>query len=70
MEYTLSSTVAKISSAVTGLYNNILGQTISQARLNAIASYDQSNELFKVCSSAIHALITHIRPFRHSSAAK
>ncbi|KAJ7598476.1 S-adenosyl-L-methionine-dependent methyltransferase [Mycena floridula] len=29
------------------LYNSFLGQTISQARFNAIASYDQSNELFK-----------------------
>lgn len=44
---TLSSTVAKVSSAMSALYNNILGQTRSQARLNAIASYDQSNELFK-----------------------
>jgi len=48
MQSTLSSTLAKISSAVTGLYNSFLGQTKSQARLNAIASYDQSNELFKV----------------------
>jgi hypothetical protein len=48
MEITLSSTVAKLSSAVTSLYNSFLGQTRSQARLNAIASYDQSNELFKV----------------------
>lgn len=48
MENTLSSTVAKISSAVSGLYNSFLGQTVSQARLNAITSYDQSNELFKV----------------------
>lgn len=47
MEMTLSSTVAKVSSAMTGLYNSFLGQTRSQARLNAIASYDQSNELFK-----------------------
>jgi cyclopropane-fatty-acyl-phospholipid synthase len=47
MEVTLSSTVAKISSAMTALYNSFLGQTRSQARLNAIASYDQSNELFK-----------------------
>ncbi|KAF7776777.1 hypothetical protein Agabi119p4_5170 [Agaricus bisporus var. burnettii] len=47
MEDTLSSTVAKISSAISGLYNSFLGQTRSQARLNAIASYDQSNELFK-----------------------
>ncbi|KAJ2918237.1 hypothetical protein MD484_g2159, partial [Candolleomyces efflorescens] len=47
MEMTLSSTVAKVSSAMSGLYNSFLGQTRSQARLNAIASYDQSNELFK-----------------------
>ncbi|KAG2014033.1 cyclopropane-fatty-acyl-phospholipid synthase [Coprinopsis cinerea AmutBmut pab1-1] len=47
MEMTLSSTVARISSAMTALYNSFLGQTKSQARLNAIASYDQSNELFK-----------------------
>ncbi|KAF9464242.1 cyclopropane-fatty-acyl-phospholipid synthase [Collybia nuda] len=47
MEDTLSSTVARVSSAISGLYNSFLGQTRSQARLNAIASYDQSNELFK-----------------------
>jgi cyclopropane-fatty-acyl-phospholipid synthase len=48
MEFTLSSTVARLSSAISGLYNSFLGQSRSQARLNAIASYDQSNELFKV----------------------
>ncbi|THV00553.1 cyclopropane-fatty-acyl-phospholipid synthase [Dendrothele bispora CBS 962.96] len=47
MEETLSSTFAKVSAAVSGLYNSFLGQTKSQARLNAMASYDQSNELFK-----------------------
>ncbi|TFK43114.1 cyclopropane-fatty-acyl-phospholipid synthase [Crucibulum laeve] len=47
MEETLSSTAAKISSTISGFYNSFLGQTRSQARLNAIASYDQSNELFK-----------------------
>ena len=55
MEFTLSSTVARLSSALSGLYNSFLGQSRSQARLNAIASYDQSNELFKVCSTAIDA---------------
>lgn len=50
MEETLSSTLARVSSTLTGLYNGILGQTQSQARLNVIASYDQSNELFKVIS--------------------
>ncbi|KAF5372015.1 hypothetical protein D9615_008056 [Tricholomella constricta] len=47
MEDTLSSAVARVSSAISSLYNSFLGQTRSQARLNAIASYDQSNELFK-----------------------
>jgi hypothetical protein len=50
MEYTLSSTAARFSSTISGLYNSFLGQSHSQARLNVIASYDQSNELFKVRS--------------------
>lgn len=44
----LSSAVGRISSVLSGLTNAVFGQTRSQARLNAIASYDQSNELFKV----------------------
>lgn len=52
MEDTLSSTVARISSAASSFYNSFLGQTRSQARLNAIASYDQSNELFKAFLSS------------------
>lgn len=44
----LSSTISRVSSAISGLSNAFLGQTRSRARLNAIASYDQSNELFKV----------------------
>lgn len=43
----LSSAVSRISSAISALSNAFLGQTRSKARLNAIASYDQSNELFK-----------------------
>ncbi|EGO01472.1 hypothetical protein SERLA73DRAFT_131752 [Serpula lacrymans var. lacrymans S7.3] len=43
----LSSAVSRISSAISGVSNAFLGQTRSKARLNAIASYDQSNELFK-----------------------
>jgi len=46
-----TSTVWKACSAVSGLYNGFFGQTHSQARLNAVASYDQSNELFKVILS-------------------
>lgn len=44
----ISSTVGRLSSLVSGFSNAFRGQTRSQARLNAIASYDQSNELFKV----------------------
>ncbi|KAF9224420.1 cyclopropane-fatty-acyl-phospholipid synthase [Gyrodon lividus] len=43
----LSSAVSRITSAISGLSNAFIGQTRSKARLNAIASYDQSNELFK-----------------------
>ena len=64
MEFTLSSTVARLSSALSGLYNSFLGQSRSQARLNAIASYDQSNELFKVSSTGLldakKKYLTHI----------
>ena len=51
MEFTLSSAAVRISSALSSIYNSFLGQTRSQAQLNAIVSYDQSNELFKVCST-------------------
>ncbi|KAL4082160.1 Mycolic acid cyclopropane synthetase-domain-containing protein [Scleroderma yunnanense] len=43
----LSSTINRVASAISGLSNAFLGQTRWKARLNAIASYDQSNELFK-----------------------
>ncbi|KAL5527065.1 hypothetical protein ACEPAG_5856 [Sanghuangporus baumii] len=43
----LSSTINRIVSAISSLSIALLGQTKSKARLNAIASYDQSNELFK-----------------------
>ncbi|KAJ8595054.1 cyclopropane-fatty-acyl-phospholipid synthase [Rhizopogon salebrosus TDB-379] len=43
----LSSAISRITSAISGVSNAFLGQTRSKARLNAIASYDQSNELFK-----------------------
>ncbi|KAF9032643.1 putative cyclopropane fatty acid synthase [Hymenopellis radicata] len=47
MEDTLSSTFTRVTSIVSGFYNSYLGQTKANARLNVIASYDQSNELFK-----------------------
>ncbi|KAG8218257.1 Mycolic acid cyclopropane synthetase-domain-containing protein [Butyriboletus roseoflavus] len=43
----LSSAISRVTSAISGVSNAFLGQTRSRARLNAIASYDQSNELFK-----------------------
>ena len=33
---------------MSGLNSSFFGQTRSQERLNAITSYDQSNEFFKV----------------------
>ncbi|OBZ73209.1 Tuberculostearic acid methyltransferase UfaA1 [Grifola frondosa] len=43
----LTSMYGRIAAALSGLRNAFFGQTRSRARLNAIASYDQSNELFK-----------------------
>ncbi|KAL1680789.1 cyclopropane fatty acid synthase [Schizophyllum commune] len=47
MESSLSSTFSRLSAATSALYNGLLGQTRANSRLNVIASYDQSNELFK-----------------------
>ena len=44
----ISSLYSRVASALSGLRNAFFGQTRSRARLNVIASYDQSNELFKV----------------------
>lgn len=44
----LSSTFDRIASTLSSWMTAFLGQTLSRARLNAMASYDQSNELFKV----------------------
>ncbi|PBL01917.1 putative cyclopropane fatty acid synthase [Armillaria gallica] len=52
MEDTLSSTYSRITSTLSSFYNSFLGQTKSNARLNVIASYDQSNELFKAFLSS------------------
>ncbi|TFY83856.1 hypothetical protein EWM64_g138 [Hericium alpestre] len=43
----LDSSFVRVSSALSGVWNALFGQTRANARLNAIASYDQSNELFK-----------------------
>ena len=39
---------ARLMLLLSGFSNAFFGQTLSNARLNVIASYDQSNELFKV----------------------
>ena len=44
----ISSLYGRVAAALSGLRNAFFGQTRSRARLNVIASYDQSNELFKV----------------------
>ncbi|KAI9449491.1 Mycolic acid cyclopropane synthetase-domain-containing protein [Lactarius psammicola] len=43
----LNSVFKRISSAVSGVYITLFGQTLTQSRLNCITGYDQSNELFK-----------------------
>ncbi|KAI0654338.1 cyclopropane-fatty-acyl-phospholipid synthase [Cubamyces menziesii] len=43
----VSSLYSRLAAAFSGLRNAFFGQTRSRARLNVIASYDQSNELFK-----------------------
>ncbi|KAI0299755.1 Mycolic acid cyclopropane synthetase-domain-containing protein [Multifurca ochricompacta] len=43
----LTSVFKRFCSALSGLTNALFGQTLIQARLNVVASYDQSNELFK-----------------------
>jgi hypothetical protein len=44
----MSSTLHRIATTLSGWTNSLFGQTLSRARLNAIASYDQSNDLFRV----------------------
>ena len=43
----LGSVVCKFSAVVSGLYNAFFGQSLCQAKLNVMDSYDQSNDLFK-----------------------
>jgi len=43
----LDSTLSRLSALVSGFYNAFLGQSLSQARLNVMDAYDQSNDLFK-----------------------
>ncbi|KAK0436053.1 S-adenosyl-L-methionine-dependent methyltransferase [Desarmillaria tabescens] len=52
MEDTLSSTFSRITSILSSFYNSFLGQTKSNTCLNMIASYDQSNKLFKAFLSS------------------
>lgn len=46
----LSSVFVRVSSLLSGISNALFGQSLAMSRLNVIASYDQSNELFEVCS--------------------
>ena len=43
-----TSFVSRLPAAFSGLSNAFFGQTLHNSKLNVIASYDQSNELFKV----------------------
>lgn len=53
----LSTTLNKVATVISGLSIAITGQTKHRARLNAIASYDQSNELFKVQTSNFYFIL-------------
>ena len=44
----LSTLAYRVSAGISALANAFLGQTVSQARLNAITGYDCSNDLFQV----------------------
>jgi hypothetical protein len=52
----LNSVFNRLKLAVSGLSLALFGQTLTQARLNAIESYDLSNELFKVLSCSLPAI--------------
>ncbi|EIN13978.1 cyclopropane fatty acid synthase [Punctularia strigosozonata HHB-11173 SS5] len=43
----MSSLFNRLSARISGISNALFGQSVTRARLNAMASYDQSNELFK-----------------------
>jgi hypothetical protein len=59
----LSSFTHRLATTLSGWTNAFLGQTLSRARLNAVASYDQSNELFMVRPYTPYlAIATHTRP--------
>jgi cyclopropane-fatty-acyl-phospholipid synthase len=48
----LNTVFKRFSSALSGWSNALFGQTRIRSRLNVIAGYDQSNELYKACSLA------------------
>ena len=56
----LSTTLNKVATVISGVSIAITGQTKHRARLNAIASYDQSNELFKVRFTRLAFSIWHL----------
>jgi cyclopropane-fatty-acyl-phospholipid synthase len=56
----MSSSLHRVASALSGWTNALFGQTLSRARLNAMASYDQSNDLFRV-----RALVHPSRSWTH-----
>lgn len=43
-----TSSFIRLTTALSGISNALFGQTLASARLNAMASYDQSNSLFQV----------------------
>ena len=46
-----NTAVTRFASVLSSFQNGFSGHTKARARLNAVASYDQSNELYMVCDS-------------------
>lgn len=48
-----NTAVTRVASMLSSFQNGFSGHTKSRARLNAVASYDQSNELYMVCDNSV-----------------
>jgi cyclopropane-fatty-acyl-phospholipid synthase len=58
----LGSTLSRFRDIGSGLYNALLGQLLSWARLNAMNAYDQSNDLFEAFLHQEKGVWTQVGP--------
>jgi len=65
----MTSIFRRLSTTVSGWSNAYFGQTRSRSRLNVIAGYDQSNDLYEACLPALFLrpetrslLVAFVRP--------